>query len=773
MEIEFRAYGNKKQVDAFRAWIDPNIFDIVYGGSKGCTTNSTKITCIDGEKSISDIKEGDLVLTLNENNKNTEWKPVLKTFKYHSGQVSEYHKLITFVLNDGNIISFTPNHELYIDGSWLPAGEFAGRILEGNRRSLRILHLDARESAINTEIFSEKVHHFKAFDEPVWLSRSWIPDAEEQEENLQNKQISCYSFRPKPRGKADGEPRRFRPSEQSLYESYMDDCQRECEALFTQESGSELERRGASICKHNKRTGSRDIEEIQAICLHEEDDSRGIRDVSIIREGFDFGTELSECDIVEVRYELMQGYVYDIHVQDNHNYCATENNYIVHNSGKSYLGCALICGDALLYPGTNYFIARKTLSDLRKYTTSSIAEVLGHWGVSPKTWKYNGQDNFYQFQNGSKIYFLGCEPRPSDPLYARFGSIQMTRGMLEEGSEIEEAAKNALSATIGRWKNKEYNLPGKLIITCNPAKNWLYSEYYLPNKENQLDSHRRFIQALPSDNKMLPPGYLEHLERTLNYNEKQRLLYGNWEYDDDPSVLIDYEAILDVFKNYSVDHGSRYITADIARLGGAKIVAITWDGYRGHVHSWERMRLNFSLKKMQEMERQHGVSVKEVLVDGDGIGAALDDFGSYQSFRNNFPAFPSLDKKKRRDNNGQLVKENFDNRKSQMGFYTADLINDRKLLLTCEDPDDKKLIIQELEQVKQKVIGTDLKKGLVPKEEIMKTLGRSPDFWDAILMRKAFDYMKGSIKIINRNGNDNRNALVYGEGRRYEKQRHL
>ena len=35
MEIVFDAHGNEKQLEAIKYWIDPNITDIVYGGSKG------------------------------------------------------------------------------------------------------------------------------------------------------------------------------------------------------------------------------------------------------------------------------------------------------------------------------------------------------------------------------------------------------------------------------------------------------------------------------------------------------------------------------------------------------------------------------------------------------------------------------------------------------------------------------------------------------------------------------------------------------------------
>jgi len=438
-------------------------------------------------------------------------------------------------------------------------------------------------------------------------------------------------------------------------------------------------------------------------------------------------------------------------------------------SGKSFLGCSLILADALIYPGTHYFIARKTLSDLRKHTTTSIAEVLNGWGIPSNMYRYNGQDNFYQFKNGSKVYFFGCEPRPSDPKYTRLGSIQMTRGWIEESGEVEEAAKNALSATIGRWKNEEYGLWRKLLMTCNPDKGWLYSEYYEPWKNNSLDKDKKFIQALPTDNKMLDDGYLEGLEQSLNYNERQRLLHGNWEFDDDPSVLIDYEAIMDIFRNFSVPHGKKYITVDVARMGGARIVCVEWDGYRGHVRSWDRAEFPETLKRIEESRMKLGISPKDVLVDGDGMGAGLADFGRYSEFRNNFPAVPSKDQRKRRDANGNIIKENFDNRKSQMGFYMSDLINERRVFLTCEREEDKVLIRQELEQVRKKRMDSDMKNALVPKEEVTKRLRRSPDFWDAILMRHFFEYKGQVIQIKQRNGNDRNLFPGLPDRRRWER----
>ena len=100
--------------------------------------------------------------------------------------------------------------------------------------------------------------------------------------------------------------------------------------------------------------------------------------------------------------------------------------------GKSYLGASLIFGDALIYPNTHYFIARAELTDLRKFTIPTIHEVFKNWGLKIEEYTtFNGQDNCYNFTNGSKVFLLACKEIPSDPLFERFGSMQSQRSMVE------------------------------------------------------------------------------------------------------------------------------------------------------------------------------------------------------------------------------------------------------------------------------------------------------------------------------------------------------
>lgn len=405
-------------------------------------------------------------------------------------------------------------------------------------------------------------------------------------------------------------------------------------------------------------------------------------------------------------------------------------------SGKSYLGVSLIFGDAFIYPGTQYFIARVSLTNIRKFTIPTINEVFEHWGITKDMWKYNGQDNFYELHNGSKVFLLDASFKPSDTLYMRFGSMQITRGFIEEAGEFAEAAKNNLAASIGRWKNDVYNLLPKLLQTCNPSKNYLYRDYYRKFKEGVLEPWKKFVQALPQDNKKLPDGYLQNLERVLSKSQKARLLRGEWEFDDSADLLIEYEKILDCFTNSHVPTGRKCMTADLARLGGDKIVKVEWDGFVGHVTYWQKETLDTTGKRLEADRLKMAIGKSDVLCDEDGLGGGVVDYEKFKGFVNNSSALPSPDAPY--NDKGQQEKENYDNLKSQCSFRMADRINKNGLYLICSE-EIRELIIEEMEQVKQKALDTDLKKGVLPKDKVKEILGRSPDFWDAIMMREWFE----------------------------------
>jgi len=58
---------------------------------------------------------------------------------------------------------------------------------------------------------------------------------------------------------------------------------------------------------------------------------------------------------------------------------------------------------------------------------------------------------------------------------------------------------------------------------------------------------------------------------------KQRLLYGNFDYDDTAGKLFRYDEILDLFESNIEPSNKRYISCDVARLGKDTTVISVWE----------------------------------------------------------------------------------------------------------------------------------------------------------------------------------------------------
>jgi len=403
-------------------------------------------------------------------------------------------------------------------------------------------------------------------------------------------------------------------------------------------------------------------------------------------------------------------------------------------AAKSYTGCSLIFGDAFIYPNTHYFIARKKLNDLRKFTIPSIHEVFQSWGIDDRYYTFNGQDSIFNLYNGSKVFLLDAKYLPSDPLFARFGSMQMTRGWIEEAGEFEVEAKNNLNASIGRWKNDEYQLTAKLLQTCNPAKNYLYSDYYRKQKDGNLEPWKRFIQAYPQDNKMLAKGYLENLERSLSRNEKERLLKGNWEYDDDPDKLFnDYDKILDLFENNKdivTPTGGRFISADIAYEGSDMFVIDQWKGLVvDSITAIDKIDEIRVAKTIHDIRIKSQTPIANTVYDADGLKTFVRQSGKTGLL---------VGAKEFHNGGKALHGENYYNLKSQCYFKLADLVNENRIYI-C-DQTYRKQIIEELEQIKKMPRMDDKEPLRIERKSDMKLrLGRSSDFADALAMRMIYE----------------------------------
>jgi phage terminase large subunit len=388
--------------------------------------------------------------------------------------------------------------------------------------------------------------------------------------------------------------------------------------------------------------------------------------------------------------------------------------------GKTILGCYWLMQMGFYAPETKYFIGRDSLKDTREsvlHTWSYLASKIGF-----KEFKYS--DNHICFFNGSEIEFLDLSFYPEkDPLYERFGSKEYTSGWIEEAGSVHPMAFEVLKSRIGRWRNEDYNIKKKILCTFNPKKNWVDTTFYRPFVKNQEEKNTKFIYALPTDNPHLPPDYLATLSLIKDKSTRERLLNGNFDYDDDPNTLIDYDTILNMFSNIYAEHGIKYIIADIARYGSDRAILTVWDKYVLIEYLVFDISSTVVLQNaITALRTKYKIPLSNVLVDEDGIGGGIVDNLRCKGFLNN----------------GKPINSHYQNLKTECGYKLSE--NANKIFISCELPDKEiDMIKQELAMLKTYDADKDGKLRILPKEKIKESIGRSPDWLDIFIMRMFYE----------------------------------
>ena len=403
---------------------------------------------------------------------------------------------------------------------------------------------------------------------------------------------------------------------------------------------------------------------------------------------------------------------------------------------KSWTGCVWLMFSCLLYPETKWFIGREELKRITESTLITFFKVAKAYNIY--SFKYNGQKNFIQFENGSRIDLLELKYLPRDPLYERFGSTEYTGGWIEEGGEINFGAYDILRTRIGRHYNDKYGIRAKLLITCNPKKNWLYTEFYKPFKAGVLNGIKKMLQAFVQDNPFIESGYIERLKRTKDKAKKERLLKGNWDYDDNPYALCEYDNIISLFENNHVQpEKDKYITADVARFGSDAARIGVWSGWiLKEVQSFEVSRTTEIQAAIESLRAKYQIPKHNCIADEDGVGGGVVDNCGILGFKNNGKPFPEVTTEKYKDT------PEYENIQTQCLYKLADKINENGLYIEADlSPTEKEMLVDEIGSIERDPSNTK-KLALVKKAKIKEDLGRSPDFRDMILMRVYFDYNK-------------------------------
>lgn len=419
---------------------------------------------------------------------------------------------------------------------------------------------------------------------------------------------------------------------------------------------------------------------------------------------------------------------------------------------KTVCMCMGVVLSAREYPRARFFVGRKTLKSLKQSTINSLlTKVHPLLGVGDSDFAFHAQDMTLDYANGSKIIFGELEHQPSDPDYARLGSLEIDMAFVDEAGEITLEAKNAIKSRVGRGvMAQKYGIPGKLILSCNPSGNFLRGEYYDPyiklggggfqkwqigevtlnegtSEEKRIPAYRGFLRMSAYDNPFLPQSYIDNL-KTLPDRERKRLLDGNWDYLDEDDMLFK-SGLLDKAMAYELPNNEKSILmigCDIADKGKDRSVfTLIKDGVAitqkvsSVQTNWEQVNeqpLGMLLAdELIEFAQRNGLTSKDarhIAIETNGVGASIRDIMKMRGWQ--ITEYVATHKS-RSENYYQLM---LDMDSGSLKIYHE---------LYGLDDLKRELSAHTFEMINQEP-------SVCKKEKIKQAIGRSPDLADSLMI---------------------------------------
>jgi hypothetical protein len=418
-----------------------------------------------------------------------------------------------------------------------------------------------------------------------------------------------------------------------------------------------------------------------------------------------------------------------------------EYNYLLYGGairgGKSIGGIAALFVLARVFPGSRWIIVRRDLPTLRRNTIPTFERIKPDNFVGEMhhaTWTV-------RCANGSEFVFLP-ENWKQDKDLDRWKGLECNGFLLEEANELQEAAFKKAIERAGSWRCRGAQPPPLVLLTCNPAKNWVKRMFYDPWKMGKLKAPWHYLPATIEDNPHVDPGYLASLENLKTADERayNRFVKGDWEGVDDPEQLIKFEWV--IAAQHDVEHvpGKKSLGVDVARFGNDDTCLGVLDGNEVLALDYHHgIPIDRTADIVQATMNAQTIDADRVKIDTVGLGAGVADILVRKKFRvREFVAGAKpLERRHKENEDGALLDGprsfyRFKDIRSQAWWEFRERLRNHELVL----PQDPRLT-EDLTAPRYYVDGEKVLK-VESKDEIRERIGRSTDAGDTAVMA-AFD----------------------------------
>jgi phage terminase large subunit len=400
---------------------------------------------------------------------------------------------------------------------------------------------------------------------------------------------------------------------------------------------------------------------------------------------------------------------------------------------------------SLDYPGNLGLLMRKTLPSFRDTVLPQLERFLPEELFED----WNQSEKIITFINKSRIRYGGLGDGPND--WQKFMGGEYGWIGLDQAEEFTEKEFLMLAT---RLRLKLPNIRRHLILTCNPDPGWLKERFI----EKNLPDHI-FIPALPTDNLgNLPDDYIQKMESVLDENQRKALLRGDWEAVGAPDNVYSYLWLKAAMTRKEDPGDPVEIGVDVARDGDDETVIVEREGLRVSVADTDQgvdlMKTTGKIWKLivdkilpARKYQLFGITIK---VDADGLGAGVVDRLKETKSDKEEEISEKILKVAGKEAAARMRANGFRFRIRIIEIHGSAKASDparfknlraeihwslREVLDVISLPDDRELLSQ-LMAIKYRVNSAGQIE-IIPKDEIKKKLGRSPDRAEGVLYSLA------------------------------------
>lgn len=433
--------------------------------------------------------------------------------------------------------------------------------------------------------------------------------------------------------------------------------------------------------------------------------------------------------------------------------------------GKTFTGSAWSWTECSRFPGLVGSFCKEDLKNARRTILATYDEFCKMFSI-PKhlAGHYDRRDDAIKFPNGSKILLIDLKHYPVRyPLADNLGGYLLNNAVVDDSPGVKDVVIEKLYTRINRnviYRSDGSLYKGKILETFNPHKGRVRRLFHIPKRDNKEKADRKFIPMLVTDWLKKPDHFFatgkihQQDENTwyANYIKtiqsqslatQERLLYGNFDFDDNPDAMFPYQLVQNAFsrKNKSLSN-FRLLCVDPAYTGKDSLVMFVMRGFdrvEYIIETNDKILPEEVTSRVLEVMHQFDIPASNVCFDADGPGLHLSSIRGAKAFHGGGKVVDWDGKSKKHENLRTqcyyLLSKDFEDGilsfDHQTREYWPNVEEDLGLWERVEISNDKLWKMNSKGHAKS------------------KNGGRSPDFSDALMMSrwlKLMNKLQGSSK---------------------------